>query len=296
MVPDPGSRGRRDGSLPVVPSEPARTASSEVWTIEPRRQGFRARVREVWTYRHLLKYFAARYLEKTYARTVLGKLWIPIRPLLPILVNTMVFGGLIGVSSGDTPYFLFFLVGTTSWQLFDQSMMWVTRSLELNRKLLPVASVSAALIEGLMLLGLVAVSVVWFAVRDGKCYLVLGPNLLLAAAALVLSIGLALSIGLWTSVVGAYARDVRFTLRYILGFWFYLTPVIYPVTYIPENVRWIAALNPMAAIVETFKWGTLGIGTFSPGALGLAVVVIALIFVSGVWYFGKAEASAVDRL
>jgi homopolymeric O-antigen transport system permease protein len=285
---------------------PQRAASLEEWVIEPRLRGLAARLKEMWRYRFLLRYFAARVMEKTYARTFLGRLWIFIRPLFPVLVNTLVFGSLIGVSSGAVPYFLFFLAGTASWQLFDQSLLWATRSLELNRKfinrlyfprmILPIASVAPAVVQCLIYLALILIAAGYYYLTQGKLYLVPGPNLLLALLSMGLSVALAVGIGLWTSVVGAYARDVRFTLRYVLSFWFYLTPVIYPSTYIPEKLRWLVALNPMAALVETFKWGMLGVGEFHLVPLLTAVATIVAVSAGGLWYFARAESASVDKL
>ncbi|MFN0060471.1 MAG: ABC transporter permease [Planctomycetota bacterium] len=285
---------------------PPRAAPKKEWVIEPRTAGAVARAREMWNYRFLFRYFAARMLEKTYARTALGRLWIFIRPLFPVLVNTLVFGGLIGVSSGEVPYFLFFLAGIASWQLFDQSIFWATRSLELNRKfikrlyfprmILPLASVAPALVECLIYLGLILIAAGYYYLSTGKLYLIPGVNLLLAFVAMGLSVALAVGMGLWTSVIGAYIRDVRFTLRYVLSFWFFLTPVIYPSTYIPEKLRWLVALNPMATLVETFRWGTLGIGEFRPWSFLLAIGIIVVVSAGGAWYFAKAEAASVDKL
>lgn len=297
---------RERSSAPIESRGAASEAATDVWVIEPYRPGMASRAREFWKYRHLLNYFGARALEKSYARTILGWPWIIIRPSFPILVATLIFGNLIGIRSENVPYVLFFLIGSASWQLFGSSLMWVTRSLELNRKLLrklyfprlilPVATLTPALADFAIHVALIAGTLGYFVAREGVWYLKLGPGLLLALAAAVVSVMFALGIGFWTSVLGATARDVRFTLGYILQFWYYLTPVIYPLSLVPERWRWLVALNPMAALVETFKWGTLGIGQPNLPSLGIAIAITGLTFVVGLWFFISAEAASVDRL
>jgi lipopolysaccharide transport system permease protein len=290
---------------PIV-NRMAKSDHKRTWVIEPRRSSFAESVREVWRYRHLIAYFGSRALEKTYARTVLGWLWVFIRPLFPIAVGTLIFGGLIGVDPGPVPYFLFYMTGMTVWHLFDQALMWSTRSLELNRRIvkklyvpkliLPLSYVTPALVELLIHIGLIVCACLYFWVSDGRFYLTGASRLLGAFGALFLALMLAVGLGLWICVPAAKARDVRFTLRYVLGFWFYFTPVIYPVATIPAGLRWLAAFNPMAVLVEMFKWGTLGIGHFDEKVLLSTIVMIVCVVVSGLWFFSREEALAVDRL
>src|SRR2546422_8361624 len=98
--------------------------SAELWVIEPRRAGLASRAQEVWRYRYLLRYFGVQALKRTYKRTVLGWLWLFLRPLGPILIGTLIFGRLLNVPSDSVPYFLFFLAGTASWSLFENSLLW----------------------------------------------------------------------------------------------------------------------------------------------------------------------------
>ena len=143
---------------------------------------------------------------------------------------------------------------------------------------------------------LLAATGAWYWVRRGTPYLVAGPGLFASLGVAVLAVLMAVSIGLWTSVLAANTRDVRFTLGYVLELWMFVTPVIYPVSVVPERWRWLVSLNPAAPIVETFKWGLLGVG--HPRWMGLAgsAAVTIVILVSGLWYFGRAESAAVDRI
>jgi lipopolysaccharide transport system permease protein len=114
--------------------------------------------------------------------------------------------------------------------------------------------------------------------------------------AVVASLAFAIAVGLWTSVLQARYRDIRYALRYVTPVWFLLTPVVYELSDISPRYSWLVALNPMAAIVEAFKWGTLGQGTFPqvPAAMSLGLVVITMM--TGLWFFNREEAASVDKL
>jgi lipopolysaccharide transport system permease protein len=286
---------------------PERGAPGSVeWVIEPRRAGIWARTQEVWRYRYLVRFFGGRTLMKLYRRTVLGRIWILIRPLVTVGVSAAVFNGIVGIDSGQTPYFLFFLVGTTCWNLFENSLTWTTRSLELNRRVLkkqyvprlvlPLACLSPALAELCISLFLIALTAIYYRATAGITYLVLGPLTSLALLATVLSCGLALAIGLWTSVIAAKARDVRFLLTYVLQLWFFLTPIIYPLASVPPRWRWLAELNPLTTIIELFKLGLLGRGAVSPAHVAGVVGVVGVLLMLGLAFFDRTESATVDGI
>ena len=282
-------------------------ASETVTVIEPRLPGLRERLRELIAYRRLMPYFAGRALEKTYARTKLGVPWLVVRPLGDTATRAFVFGSVLNApSAAGAPYFLFFLVGMSAWHLFDRSLLWSTRSLELNRRLLtklyfprlvlPFAGVAPALVEFGVYLVLIAGTLGYFAISDGHLYLAAAPRLLTALAGYLIAAGLAIGLGLWTSVLGANARDVRFSLRYVTEAWFFLTPVIYPLSALPHVARELVWFNPMTPAVELVKWGVIGAGTVHVGPLVASLAVIVAIWTGGLRFFGRAESAAVDRL
>jgi lipopolysaccharide transport system permease protein len=273
------------------------------WVIEPRREGLTARARDVWRYRRLLLFFVKKSFQKLYARTQLGWSWILIRPLFPLLVSTLVFGGVLGVGSQGIPYFLFVSVGTAVWDLFAHAAMWGTRSLDMNRQflsriyiprlILPIANMAPALLNFSIHLGIVLGAVVYYRVTTGVLYL--APwNLLWAVVGVVLAMVLALGIALWTSVPALVARDVRFTLNYVLGFWVLATPVLYPLP--PDSkYAWLASINPMTAPVNAFKYGILGLDVLSLRDLANCLGITAVLLLSGLWFFNRHEASAADN-
>lgn len=281
--------------------------TADVTVIEPRRTAPRALLREVVRYRHLLRYFAMATLRRTYRATVLGWVWLLIRPIVPVVVSTLIFHQLAGIQAGPVPYGLFFLVGMTVWSLLDDGSMWATRSLQIHRGLLtkfyfpriilPVAAMAPGIFNFLIHLGLVLVFSLYFLTSEGKFYLAAGAHSWLAVVAVVLSLGLAIGIGFFTSVLGGEMRDVRFTLRYILQFWFFLTPIAYPLSLVPDQLRWMAAINPMTTAVELFRWGLFGLPSgLRPPEIGLALLIWTVLFAWGLWFFNRAETEAVDRL
>ena len=280
--------------------------ASNAWTIEPRLGGAGARARELWTYRRMFLFFSRRAVEKLYSRTILGKTWIFLRPLVPLAVRVLVFGALLQVGGNiKVPYFLFVSVGTAAWELFGSSLMWATRSLQMNggilsrlyvpRLILPVASMVPGLVYFAIHLAVFVSALVFYRVRDGVWYLD-STWLFVAPVAVLLILLFALSIGLFTAVLGAGARDVRFGLGYVLEFWVYLTPVVYPATIVPDHVQWALYLNPIAVYVVAFRGAILGgegptlMGWVS--ALGLTAALLA----AGLAFFQKAESEAVDNL
>jgi lipopolysaccharide transport system permease protein len=293
-----------------LPSAPDATfplgAGPDVWTIEPRQHGIIERMRELWYYRYLWWYFASESVKGMYRRTKLGWIWLILRVSAPVGLNSLIFGGLLKVESGGPPYFLFFVCGSATWILFERSLLVVTRSLERNKRLitkvyfprllLPMSSVAPGLLYLTILLMVMIGTVLYFRYRLGVWFITLRPELLVSVLAVVASLVFTVSVGLWTSVLQARYRDIRQGLRYFMPFWMYFTPVIYPVTVVPEQWRWLLALNPMTGVVEAFKWGTLGMGQLTFTHVSASLSVMALTLVSGILFFNREESGSIDRL
>ena len=273
------------------------------WESTPRYPGAFATIGEVWRYRKLLGFIGDRALRKMYRRTVLGWLWLFINPLFPIALRAVVFGGLLGVGSNGLPYFLFLLAGTVVWEVFAASLMWGTRSLEMHgdlsdqiyhpRALLPFGNMTPALLNVALKIGVLVLAVVFYSLRDGRAYVRLDVGLLWSLAALVLALMFALSLSFFTAIWGESARDMRFALNQLLSIWYLLTPVLYPLSQVPAEHRGWMLLNPLAIIVETFKWGLFGVGEFYAEAFGFTALGILLLFTAGLNYFVRSEAHAV---
>jgi lipopolysaccharide transport system permease protein len=278
----------------------------DVWMVQSRDPGMIATAREVWHHRRFLRLLGYRALRKTYARTVLGTWWVLIAPLFPIAVRTLIFGGLVGVTSEGIPYFLFLTAGSVAWDLFSSALMWSTRGLELNRGVLshvylpkvimPLSTMSPAIKDFLVSLGVLTLATLYYLVRDHHLYLTFGLPTLWAIAAIVMVLLYAFSLGLFLSVWGETARDARFILAQVLNIWMFVTPVLYPLSSVPGRWRTVAEWNPMVPVVQTFKWGVLGIGEVNLWALGRTALVIAITMWLGLIYFNRSEARAAEGL
>lgn len=268
-------------------------------TIIERRPGWRAfDLREIWRYRELLFYFTWRDVKVKYKQTLLGVAWAVLQPVASMAIFAFVFGQLVGLGrhSGDVPYPVFVFAGLIPWGLFAASMNSAGNSLVAEghiitkiyfpRLIIPIASIGAALVD--------------FAVSSAVLVVVMAimgvaPGWELLALPLFLGLLLltSLSIGIGVSALNVAYRDVRYVIPFALQCLFYLTPVIYPVTLVPERFRWIAQLNPMATVVSGFRyclfgqpvdWRLAGVSA----ATALVTLVVSLL------YFRRVEATFAD--
>lgn len=273
------------------------------WDVSPRYPGAIATLGEVWQYRRLLGFIGDRALRKMYRRTILGWLWLFINPLFPIALRAIIFGALLGVGSNGLPYFLFLLAGTVVWDVFANSLMWGTRSLEMNRDLtdqiyhpraiLPFGNMTPALLNLALKVGVFALALIFYTARDERVYLRTDLGLLWAVGALVVALLFALAISFFTAIWGETARDIRFGLGQLLSVWYLLTPVLYPLSQVPAEHRGWMLLNPLAIIVETFKWGLFGVGDLYRDQFTMTAAAVFALICVGLTYFARAEARTV---
>ena len=292
------------GALTATPA--GARVEPETWVIEPRAPGIFARLREVWRYRHLLVYFTKQNLLEIFREEGLGWLWNIPKAGAPSLLMAFAFGSLLAIPVGDIPPPLFILVGMTVWHAFDFSLIFATRAMKMHAQivsrmyfprliLLPASTVESLIRIGILLVLLVGVSL-YFLAAEGRWYLRAGPELLAGAAALILAWLLALAFALWTSVLEAPARDVRYGIRYALQFWLFLTPIVYPLSIVPPAWQGLLLLNPLTGVAELFRWGVIGQDPFNLPALVASLAGLLVIGGAGLVYFGRAEAKMVDAL
>jgi len=273
------------------------------WEVSPRYPGVPETLAEIWQHRDLLRFVGDRALRKMYRRTVLGWLWLFINPLFPVALRALVFGGLLGVGSDGLPYFLFLIAGTVIWEVFSTSMMWGTRALEMNRDLsgqvyhpraiLPFGNMTPSLLNLALKVGVFLLALAFYTVRDGRNYLRGDWALLLAIGALALALLFAMALSFFTSILGENTRDMRFALGGIMSVWYLLTPVLYPLSQVPAEYRGWMLLNPLAIIVETFKWALFGVGEFYAAAFAATTVGVLLLLFGGLVYFTRREARVI---
>jgi lipopolysaccharide transport system permease protein len=302
-------RGLMDDMQELAGIAPPATAHAvpehrrHVFVVGPRRPGLLPALAEAWRFRYLMGYFGKRQIQKRMARTWLGMLWLPLRPGINLATRILVFGGLVGISAGDTPYPIFFIVATAAWQLFFETAFWSMRSLEMNRKIVAkvyvprLTVVSSALIPAsfdfLVNFSFAALAVLYYLVRAHIFYLEIGVRTLLVPAGLSLVLLLGVGLGLLMSSLSARARDIRFLSHYFFQFLYYLTPVIYPISYIPLKARPFAELNPMTGAVEMVKDGLFRAHELSPDAVFVTLIAVFLIWVPGLWLFDRKEVAAL---
>ncbi len=275
----------------------------QTWEIDPSHPGPIASLAEIWRHRRLLRFVGSRALRRIYRRTVLGWLWLFIIPLFPIALRTLVFGGLLNVGADGVPYMLFLTAGTVVWDLFAMGLTWGTRGLEMNRgvadqvyvpgAVLMLGNVMPALLDFLLKLGAFVLMAIAFWVFQGPEPVSLA-QLPWTMAALGLAFLLAIALSFFTSVWAEAARDTRFVLAQVLAVWYLITPVLYPVSAMPESWRTWIALNPMAPIVETFKWSLFGVGQHDPRMFATSAAATSIVLVLGLIYFARHEAAADD--
>jgi len=275
--------------------------------IEPQGLSLVARIIEAWRARSLLVFFGHRAAEQIVSRTLLGYLWLVLRPGIPAAVMVFVFGFLIQVDTAvETPYLIFFLLGLTAWNAFDSLLIWGTRGLYFNRSLLskmyfprllvPIASMFPGIMEFAIHAVFLIVALVGYVVLRGEYHAIFSIGVIWAAGALAAAFALATGLCLFTSLWDYQARDTRYTISVISRFLLYLTPVIYPSTNIPEAYRVYYFVNPIAGIVETFRYGVLGRLDLIPvGAFAYSCGFAALALLAGLIYFSIVESSVIDR-
>ena len=261
-----------------------------------RPRGVQLNLRELWAYRELLRALAWRSILARYKQTVMGVLWAVIRPVVTMVVFTLVFHNLAGLESGAAPYALMALAGVLPWQLFSQSVTGCTSSVVTNAEMIrkvyfprlaiPASACAVALVDFMIGLAVVAVAMVIYAQPVTWQLAVLPLWVLLGLVA-------ALGPGLWLSALNVRYRDVAHLVPFIISVGLFITPVGYAPTLVPEQWRWAYALNPMVGVIEGFRWSLLG-SELDAAMLGISAGVAAVLFVSGVAFYQTMQRAFAD--
>jgi lipopolysaccharide transport system permease protein len=255
--------------------------------------------RELWEYRELLVFFAWRDIKVRYKQTILGALWAIIQPFFTMVIFSLFFGRLAHVPSDGVPYPIFSYTALVPWTFFATALAQASNSLVSSanmikkiyfpRLALPIATVLAGLLD-FALAFIVLLGMMFFYRMVPTINIIWLPFFLLLA--LVTSLG----VSLWLSAMNVQFRDVRYTIPFLTQVWLFLTPIAYPSSSIPEPWRTLYGINPMAGVVEGFRWALLGTDT-APGPMIVVSSVVALVlFLSGALYFRRMEQSFADVL
>ena len=272
-------------------------AAADTSVIRPSRSWAALRLSELWAYRELLYFFVWRDLKVRYKQTALGAAWAIIQPFFTMVIFSVFFGRLAKVPSDGIPYPVFAYCGLLPWQLFAHALTESGNSLVgsqhlitkvyFPRLVIPLAAVVAGVVDfGIAFVILIGMMVVFHIVPTAA--------VVTLPAFLLLALATALAVGLWLSALNVQYRDVRYTIPFLVQAWLFATPVAYPSSLVPARWRALYGLNPMAGVIEGFRWALLGKAQ-GPGPLLLvSVVMVAGLLMGGLFYFRRVERTFAD--
>jgi len=287
-------------------SEVTTPESAEGWTqvLTPDRGWLDFRLGELWHYRDLAFRFFRRDFVSSYKQTVLGPLWFVIPPILTTLVFTVVFGKIGQISTNGMPDFLFFMLGVTAWNYFASCLTRVATTFTSNagifgkvyfpRLVLPVSTILTNLLTFAIQFGVFLLLMGFFWVRGAP----ISPNWrIVILPLLLLQMGaLGLGIGCIVSALTTRYRDLALMISFGTQLWMYASCVVYPLSEIPKDWRWLFILNPMVPIIESFRFAVLGGGIVEIWHLGVSAVLTAVLLFVGLVMFNRAEKTFMDTV
>jgi lipopolysaccharide transport system permease protein len=254
-------------------------------------------LRELWDHRELLYFFVWKDLKVRYKQTAIGALWAILQPFLTMLVFSLFFGRLAHIPSNGLPHSVFYYSALLAWIYFASALQHATNTMVENQRvitkvyfprlLLPMASVASGLVD--IAFGFVVFigMAVYYRITPDRAVLLVPVFLLLAVLT-------ALGVGLWLSALNAIYRDVRYVVPFLIQFWMFASPVAYPSSLVPERWRWLYGLNPMAGVVEGFRWSLTGHGQPPNLLLAASAIAVLLLLAGGLIYFQKMEGTIAD--
>lgn len=268
-----------------------------VTRIRPSRGRVSLNLRELWDYRELLWFLVWRDVKVRYKQTVLGAGWAILQPIATMVVCSLFFGRLAGMPSDGLPYPVFSFAALVPWTFFSQGLSQSANSLVGSHNLItkvyfprlaiPISTVLAGLVDFALAFAVLLVMMLAYGIVPGPEVVALAPLLLLA---FVTSLGA----GLWLSALNVQYRDVRYIVPFLTQLWLFLTPIAYPSSLLGEPWRTVYGLNPMAGVVEGFRWALLGTAE-PPGPMLAASVLAALaLLAGGALYFRRTERTFAD--
>jgi lipopolysaccharide transport system permease protein len=280
-----------------VISESAAPAKPPVMRITPPSGWWALPLGELWNYRELLYFFVWRDIKIRYKQTAIGAAWAVLQPFLTMLVFSLFFGRLAHIPSEGLPYPIFYYSALLPWMYFASALQNATNTIVENQRLitkvyfprlaLPLSAVLSGLVDfGISFLMFIAM-MIYYRIHPSAALLWLPLFLLLAVLT-------ALGVGLWLSALNAIYRDVRYVLPFLVQFWMFASPVAYPSSLVPEKWRWLYGLNPMAGVIEGFRWSLAGGGERPGRLIFVSAGVVLVVLLSGVAYFQKMETTVAD--
>ena len=265
--------------------------------ISPSRGWASLQLRALWEYRELLYFLAWRDIKVRYKQTVLGAAWAIIQPFFTMLVFSIVFGRLAKVPSDGIPYPIFAYCALLPWTFFAGSLERAGNSLVgsanlitkvyFPRLVVPLSATIAGLLDFAIAFVLLIAMMIFYGITPSSAAWTLPFFLLLALAT-------SLGVGLWLSALNVQYRDFRYTIPFLTQFWLFASPVAYPSSLVPEQWRVLYGLNPMAGVIEGFRWALLGKSSGPGPMLTVSVLVTVVLLITGAYYFRRMEKTFAD--
>jgi lipopolysaccharide transport system permease protein len=273
------------------------TTSTSVLVLQPSKGLVQLNLGEVWAYRELLYFLVWRDVKVRYKQTALGAAWAILQPVMTMIVFSVFFGRLAKMPSDGIPYPVFAFAALLPWQLFAFALSESANSLVGSQNLITKVYFPRLVIPlAAVLAGLVDFSIAFVVLLAMMAYYHIVPTAAVALLPLfiVLAVATALAVGLWLSSLNVKFRDVRYTIPFLTQFWLFATPVAYPSSLVPEKWRALLGLNPMAGVVEGFRWSLLGNAHPSIPVLTVSGAVVVILLMGGLVYFRKTESTFAD--
>lgn len=286
-----------------IPDQDARTAAEEaaaaLTTIRPAHGWRFPDLPELLEHRDLLWFLVVRNIKVRYRQTLLGGAWAIIQPLATMAIMTVVFGRLIGIPSENVPYWAFALSGLVLWTFVTQTISAASSSLVNSAQLIektyfprlaiPLAAVAAGLIDFAISFAMLLVVIV-------AAGFDLDFRIFFALVAVLLAAILCVGLGAALAAIAVRYRDIQYIVPLALQLWLFATPIVYPISIVPERYRSLLALNPATALVDLFRWATLGTATDPWRYLPLSLASLAVVLVAGLLLFRRMERSFADLI
>ncbi len=272
--------------------------------IKPRTSLLEVNLPEIWRYRDLMMMFVKRDIVTFYKQTILGPLWFFIQPLFTTLMFMVIFGRMAGISTNGLPQGLFYMAGILCWNYFSDCLNRTSTTFKDNqnifgkvyfpRMVVPVSIIISNLVRFGIQFILFADFYIYYLLKGTQVHpnwgVALFPLLILVMAGMSLGFGMII-----TSLTTKY-KDLTFLVQFIVQLWMYATPIIYPLSKVPQKYQMLVAINPMTSIVETFKYGFLNQESFYPGYLVYSICFTIILLTVGVVVFNKVEKGFMDTI
>jgi lipopolysaccharide transport system permease protein len=273
-------------------------------TIKPKSHWYDLRIKEIFKYKDLLFLFVKRDFISIYKQTILGPLWFFIQPIITAITFTVIFGNLAKISTDGLPQILFYMCGITLWNYFAETLTKTADTFSSNvnifgkvyfpRMIVPLSVVVSNLIKlGIQFLLFLCVWIYYLIQTD-----LIHPNkMLMLIPYLIILIGfMALSFGIIISSLTTKYRDLKFLVTFGIQLMMYASPIVYPLSIVPEKYKWIIVANPVTSIIESFKYAFLGVGEFNWFYLGYSTLFTIVLFMIGLVIFHRVEKSFMDTV